>query len=221
MALSSDYFPPADIGSTPLYEDDFLLVVDKPSGLLSVPGRGDAKQDCLISRLNKAYPEALIVHRLDMSTSGLLVLARSKEIHRQLSGLFQDRRVQKSYVAKVSGRFTETQGEVDLPLITDWVNRPLQKVDFEMGKPSLTRYKVVSYDFDSNQSRVVLFPQTGRTHQLRVHMLAMGHPILGDALYAPERVRQQADRLCLHAQCLAFTHPKTGDDLEFESTAPF
>ena len=204
-----------------IHADAALLVVSKPSGLLSVPGRGADKQDCLISRVHAIYPDALIVHRLDCDTSGLLVLARGKTMHRELSMLFQERQVDKRYVAVVAGEFAETTGEVCLPLVVDWPNRPLHKVDFATGKPSLTRYRVLGYDTTGDTSRVELTPLTGRTHQLRVHMQALGHPILGDTLYADMAARAKAGRLLLHAEMLAFTHPRSGDAMRFFAAAPF
>ena len=198
-----------------------LLVVNKPSGLLSVPGRGEDKQDCLIKRLQTQYPDALIVHRLDCDTSGLLVMARGKEMHRRLSILFQNRQVEKRYIAVVDGKLAQDSGQVDLPLIVDWPNRPLHKVDFETGKPSLTLYRVLSYDAAGHCSRIELTPQTGRTHQLRVHMQALGHPILGDSLYADPATKAKADRLLLHAEYLAFAHPANGERLNFTCSASF
>ena len=204
-----------------LHIDDALLVVSKPSGLLSVPGRGPDKAECLITRVQRQYPEALIVHRLDCDTSGLLVLARSKEMHRQLSILFQERLVAKRYVAVVDGKPTPDDGEIDLPLFVDWPNRPLHKVDFIAGKPSLTRYHVVGFDAQTAAARVELFPQTGRTHQLRIHMQAIGHPILGDSLYAHAAVRAKAGRLLLHAENLKFRHPVSGIAFEFSDPPAF
>ena len=204
-----------------IHADDALLVVDKPSGLLSVPGRGADKQDCLIGRIQMDYPDALIVHRLDFDTSGLLVVARGKAVHRELSICFAQRAVAKRYVAVVAGRLAPASGEVDLPLIVDWPNRPLHKVDFAAGKPSLTRYRVLAYDGENDSSRVELIPETGRTHQLRVHMQALGHVILGDPLYADSPQRSRAERLLLHAETLAFSHPATGEALSFSSPAPF
>ena len=201
--------------------DQALIVANKPSGLLSVPGRGEDKQDCLIRRVQVDYPDALIVHRLDFDTSGLLVLARGKEMHRRLSILFQNRQVEKRYMAVVHGELAEASGEVCLPLIVDWPNRPRHKVDFETGKPSLTLYRVLSYNSAAQCSRLELIPETGRTHQLRVHMQALGHPILGDSLYAGPVARGKADRLLLHAEYLAFPHPVNGERLSFTSTAPF
>ena len=204
-----------------IHADRALLVVSKPHRLLSVPGRGEDKQDCLIGRVQSEFPDALIVHRLDFDTSGLLVLARGKDMHRRLSILFQERAVDKRYVALVNGRLLPESGEVDLPLIVDWPNRPLHKVDFEIGKPALTFYQVLDHDTGRNCSRLSLTPETGRTHQLRVHMQALGHPILGDPLYASGDALTKADRLLLHAEYLAFAHPVTGKALAFSRTAPF
>ena len=208
-------------GFTLIHADPYLLVVNKPSGLLSVPGRGEEKQDCLIKRVQVDYPGALIVHRLDRDTSGLLVLARGKEMHRRLSILFQERHVEKRYVAVVAGKLALTSGEVNLPLLVDWPNRPLHRVDYENGKPSLTLYRVLSHDATEQISRVELTPETGRTHQLRVHMQALGHPILGDSLYADSATRAKADRLLLHAEYLAFAHPESGEPLNFTCAAAF
>ncbi|MFT3847358.1 MAG: pseudouridine synthase [Propionivibrio sp.] len=206
---------------TLLYADAALLVANKPSRLLSVPGRGEEKQDCLIRRVQTEYRDALIVHRLDYDTSGLLVLARGKAMHRALSILFQERRVEKRYVAVVDGRLENEAGAVDLPLIVDWPNRPRHIVDFNIGKPSLTLYSVLNYDAETHTTRVALTPETGRTHQLRVHMQALGHPILGDTLYATEQALAKADRLLLHAEFLSFAHPATGEILRFDCPAEF
>lgn len=204
-----------------IHADPALLVVNKPSGLLSVPGRGEDKQDCLIHRVQRVYPDALIVHRLDCDTSGLIVVARGKAMHRSLSLMFQERQVDKRYVAVVDGRPDPARGKVELPLLVDWPNRPLHKVDFEHGKPSLTRYRVLRHDAATDSSRVALVPETGRTHQLRVHMQAIGHVILGDALYADPVARAKAPRLLLHAEFLAFRHPVTGEAVEFECPPEF
>lgn len=216
----SAYYPPVDTGLTPLFVDDTLLIVDKPAGLLSVPGRGEDKADCLASRIQAQFADALIVHRLDMSTSGLLVLARGEEMHRLLSKLFRDRLVDKRYVAVVDGLLKAEQGEVELPLICDWPNRPRQKVDFDIGKPSLTRFRRLELDPVNKVTRVELEPFTGRSHQLRVHMAELGHPILGDDLYAGA-AEGKADRLLLHAMDLAFSHPLTGEALRFHCPPPF
>ena len=208
-------------GFTLIHVDRFLLVVNKPTRLLSVPGRGEDKQDCLVVRVQREFPDALIVHRLDFDTSGLLVLARGKDMHRKLSILFQERQVEKKYVAKVNGRLAEERGTVDLPLIVDWPNRPLHKVDFEAGKPSLTHYRLLAYDETLDCSRVELIPETGRTHQLRVHMQALGHPILGDPLYACAESKAKAERLLLHAEFLAFSHPVTAKVMNFHCAPDF
>jgi tRNA pseudouridine32 synthase/23S rRNA pseudouridine746 synthase len=206
---------------TLIYADAALLVANKPDNLLSVPGRGEEKQDCLIRRVQTRYPDALIVHRLDFNTSGLLVLARGKDMHRRLSILFQERQVDKRYVAVVDGQFAEAAGQVDLPLLVDWPNRPLHAVNFTDGKPSQTLYQVLAYDAEKNCSRVALTPLTGRTHQLRVHMKAIGHTILGDPLYADSATRAKASRLLLHAEYLAFAHPLSGAALAFTCPADF
>ncbi|MFZ2853443.1 MAG: pseudouridine synthase [Rhodocyclaceae bacterium] len=215
------YLAPPDDGLDLVHADAALLVVNKPSGLLSVPGRGAGKDDCLISRVQKDYPDALVVHRLDMETSGLLVLARSPAMHRLLSILFQERRVEKRYVAVVDGIVQPESGQIDLPLIADWPNRPLQKVDHEIGKPSLTRYRVLARDAAGHRTRLALEPETGRSHQLRVHLLSLGHPILGDSLYADDAAFKKAERLLLHAEYLAFAHPESGEAMCFSCPAPF
>jgi len=200
-----------------VYCDYSLLVVNKPAGLLSVPGRGADKQDCLSVRVQQKFPDALVVHRLDMATSGLLVFALGKDMQRRLSAIFSDRLVKKSYVAIVAGQIEADSGEVDLPIIADWENRPLRKIDAESGKPSLTRYTKLEYDTLNDTSRVLLEPVTGRTHQLRVHMHAIGHPILGDNLYTG----RSADRLYLHARTLSFIHPVTGVALDIVCAESF
>ena len=214
------YLPPADTGLTPIFFDDTLLVVDKPAGLLSVPGRGEDKADCLASRVQTIFPDALTVHRLDMSTSGLLLLARGEEMHRQLSRLFRERLVHKRYVAVVDGLLAEEEGEIELPLICDWPNRPRQKVDFEVGKRSLTKFRRLALDSVNNTTRLELEPITGRSHQLRVHMAELGHPILGDDLYGGA-AEGKADRLLLHAMQLSFVHPLSGEALSFDCPPPF
>lgn len=199
-----------------IYQDNHLLVVNKPAGLLAVPGKGEDKQDCLSARLQKEFPDALVVHRLDMATSGLMVFACGAMMQRLLSNMFRDRKVEKRYVAVVAGRLAPESGEVDLPIAADWPNRPLRKIDAELGKSSLTRYRLLELDVAA--SRVELEPFTGRTHQLRVHMAAIGHPILGDALYGDE---SSAPRLLLHASSLSFAHPFSGKPLNFVSAPPF
>ena len=206
---------------TVIHVDAACVVVVKPGGMLAVPGRGEHLQDCVITRLQVRYADALVVHRLDMSTSGLMVFARGLPMQRRLSLAFEQRTVRKRYVAVVHGHVATARGEIDLPLGADWPNRPKQQVDVVTGKPSLTRYCVTCFDDTHNTTRVVLEPVTGRTHQLRVHMLAIGHPILGDALYAPADVQAMAGRLLLHAEQLSFDHPVSGEPLSFESAAPF
>ena len=208
----------------PVYLDDTLLVVDKPSGLLAVPGRGADKQDCLSVRVQVRYPGALIVHRLDMATSGLMVMARNPAAQRALSKAFAAREVRKRYIAVVAGRIEappQDWGIIDLPLSVDWPNRPLRIVDPIHGKPSLTRWRVMGHDEAGPGTRVELEPLTGRSHQLRVHLRELGHPILGDTLYAPPDVQALAGRLLLHAWSLRIAHPLTDEELVFERPAPF
>ena len=215
--------PAADDAVDWVYADAALLVLAKPSGLLSVPGRGADKQDCLAARVQARYPDALIVHRLDMDTSGLMVMARGAAAQRELSKIFAARAVHKRYVAVVAGRLEpaeHTWGVVDLPLICDWPNRPRQIVDPVLGKPSLTRWRVLGHG-DDDTTRVELEPVTGRSHQLRVHLRELGHPILGDALYAPPEARIRSGRLLLHAASLRFAHPVSGVACVFESPPPF
>ena len=214
------YAPPPHHGLDLLHVDATLLVVSKPAGLLSVPGRGEGKEDCQASRVQAEFPDALIVHRLDMGTSGLLVFARNKDMLRQLNELFARRQVYKRYVALLAGHLAAENGTVDLPIIKDWPNRPLHKVDREQGKPALTRYRRLAYDAGAHVSRVELEPETGRTHQLRVHMQALGHPILGDDFYGSGPT-ETAPRLMLHAEVLAFEHPLDQRPLRFEKAADF
>jgi len=214
------YNPPRDCGLDLVHCDESVLVVNKPADLLSVPGRGAEKMDSLASRVQKKFPDALVVHRLDMSTSGLLVLARGAEMQRRLSRLFRERGVEKRYVAVVAGRLEAATGEVNMPLISDWPNRPRQKVDWASGKSSLTCYSRLAYDTQMNASRVELQAVTGRTHQLRVHMAAIGHPILGDALYG-DPPNHGAERLLLHARALSFTHPLSAEPLSLVCEPPF
>jgi len=204
-----------------LFQDDSLLVVDKPSGLLAVPGRGEQGLDNQATRVQAAWPDALVVHRLDMSTSGLMLFARGQAMQRSLSHAFAQRQVHKRYVAVVDGQVGADEGEIDLPLLADWPNRPRQKVDRAGGKPALTRWRVIGRDAATGTTRVALEPVTGRSHQLRVHLLAIGHPIVGDALYAPPQALAKAPRLLLHAQSLALSHPGDGRALRFDSPVPF
>jgi len=199
-----------------IHVDAHLIVIDKPAGLLSVPGRGEDKADCAVSRVEADYPGALTVHRLDMATSGLLILARSKEMQAALSRMFELGQIEKEYHAHVWGQPDPPGGLIDLPLITDWPNRPRQKVDHEIGKPSRTRYETV--DTGASGARLRLKPLTGRSHQLRVHLAEIGHPILGDELYAHPEAHAAAPRLLLHASALGFDHPYSGD--RFDITLP-
>ena len=218
--LHSNYTPSHDDGLDLIYRDASLIVVNKPAGMLAVPGRGADKQDCLASRVRAEFADALVVHRLDMATSGLLLFARGTEMQRRLSQLFREREIQKRYVAVVAGKLEPLSGEIDLPLIGDWPNRPRQKVDHLSGKRSLTRYRLLAHDAGAGASRVELEPITGRTHQLRVHMAAIGHPIVGDALYGRE-AGSGAGRLLLHASALSFAHPLNAEPLSLASDAPF
>lgn len=211
----------------PLYADDALLVLDKPSGLLAVPGRGADKQDALSTRVQRLYPDALVVHRLDMATSGLMLMARGPQAQRILNQCFANRQVSKRYEAVVSGRLAPPADDrdgwsaIDLPISVDWPRRPLRVIDPIRGQPSVTQFRVLSYDAVRDATRVLLAPITGRSHQLRVHLQALGHPILGDALYAQAAARSQSSRLLLHACALQLTHPGTGAPLTFESPVPF
>ena len=209
-----------------VFADAHLLVLNKPSGLLAVPGRGEDKQDCLSRRVQAHYPDALIVHRLDMATSGLMLMARGPAMQRALNRLFERREVSKRYVAVVQGQLQPAAdanewGLIDLPIAVDWPRRPLRIIDAAHGKPSQTRWRSLAFDSATNSTRIELEPITGRSHQLRVHLQALGHPILGDALYAPEAVRAQAPRLLLHACALRLAHPESGELLHFESPADF
>ena len=200
-----------------LHADDALVALDKPAGLLSVPGRGEHKQDCASARVLAIYPDALIVHRLDMATSGILVFGRGAAAQRALSIAFAGRAVRKRYEAIVRGLVAHDDGEINLPLITDWPNRPRQMVDHASGKPSLTCYRVLRRDAASNTTRLSLEPVTGRSHQVRVHLLAIGHPIVGDDLYGPDG----AQRLLLHACELDVPHPVDGRTVQLRSEPPF
>ncbi|MBC7009023.1 bifunctional tRNA pseudouridine(32) synthase/23S rRNA pseudouridine(746) synthase RluA [Pseudoalteromonas sp. BZK2] len=214
-----NYNPPMTPYLSIVYQDDDLLIVNKPSGLLTVPGKDPKHADCLIARINRVFPTAKIVHRLDMATSGIICLAMHKEAHRNLSIQFQDRKTAKRYIARVFGKLEQETGSVDLPLICDWPNRPKQMVDHDNGKPSLTHFKVLEHE--QNATRVELTPITGRSHQLRVHMLSLGHPILGDKLYAHPEAFAMAPRLQLHAEMLTLAHPASGETLIFEAAPEF
>ena len=206
-----------------VHEDDALLVLDKPAGLLAVPGRGPDKADCLSARAQQRWPDALIVHRLDQATSGLMLLARGATMQRALSLAFAERRVHKRYEALVHGQPPEAPAEdgwseIKLPLRLDWPRRPRSIVDAEHGKPSRTRWQALAYDAAADTTRLALEPITGRSHQLRVHLQAIGHPIIGDALYGPP---DGAPRLLLHACALQLAHPLSGQSLAWQRPAPF
>lgn len=215
--MSFTYAPPAD-PPVILHDDHEILVVNKQAGLLSVPGRGEDKTDCLIERLRGPFPTVLLVHRLDMDTSGVMVFALTPHAQRHLSKQFEERRVKKTYLARLAGRVAEKTGTVELPLIVDWPNRPRQKVDFDEGRPARTDWRVIKAGED--ETRIRLMPLTGRSHQLRVHMAETGHPILGDPLYAAGAAADYP-RLMLHAETLRFRHPDSGVQMSFSAPAPF
>lgn len=215
--MNADYDPPTDPLEI-LHDDHEIIVVNKPSGLLSVPGRGEHLADCLISRLQEVFPQALLVHRLDRDTSGLMIFALTASAQRHIGQQFEKRQVKKTYIARVWGRVAEKAGTVELPLIVDWPNRPLQHVDFEHGKPAITDWRVMRYEGETTRMR--LMPQTGRSHQLRVHMRELGHPILGDPFYS-EGEALDFPRLMLHAQALRLKHPDGGMGVSFTAPTPF
>ena len=212
------YAPPAEMPRI-IHADHELLVVDKPAGLLSVPGKGEDRADCLIARLAGPFPEVLLVHRLDLDTSGVMVFALTRHAQRHLGLQFEKRHVKKTYVARLAGRLEPATGTVDLPLIVDWPNRPRQMVDHERGRPASTDWRVIRAS--EAETRVRLMPLTGRSHQLRVHMLSLGHPILGDPLYAEGAARDDHPRLMLHSESLRLRHPDGGRHMTFSSPAPF
>ncbi|HEI6829048.1 TPA: bifunctional tRNA pseudouridine(32) synthase/23S rRNA pseudouridine(746) synthase RluA [Yersinia enterocolitica] len=203
-----------------LYQDQHIMVVNKASGLLSVPGRAPENKDSVMTRIQADFPTAESVHRLDMATSGVIVVALTKAAERELKRQFREREPKKYYIARVWGHLAQDEGLIDLPLICDWPNRPKQKVCYETGKPSQTLYQVLSRDADGS-TRVKLSPITGRSHQLRVHMLAIGHPILGDGFYAHPEAKAMASRLQLHAQELCITHPEFGTVMHFKCEPEF
>ncbi|WP_338401962.1 RluA family pseudouridine synthase [Paragemmobacter straminiformis] len=219
MSLLPDFSyspPPGD--PVILFEDARIIVVDKPSGLLSVPGKLEGREDCLMTRLELFRPGALLVHRLDCDTSGVMIFARDKAAQGFLGQEFEKRRARKSYIARVAGLMAEDRGTVDLPLCADWEYRPRQKVDHERGRPAVTDWEVVSRS--NGETRVRMFPHTGRSHQLRVHMRELGHAILGDPIYAEGSARDYP-RLMLHAETLALHHPETKAWVEFSAACPF
>ena len=215
MALLN-YTPPVDPYLQIIHRDEELVILDKPAGLLSVPGRQPQHADSVQRRVQRILPQARIVHRLDMATSGLMVMALNADSHRHLSSQFEKRKTKKRYLARVEGRIEAENGSVDLPMRCDWPNRPKQMIDKEQGKSALTHYRTL--ERNSNDTLVSLEPFTGRSHQLRLHMLAIGHPILGDRLYGdPDR----AQRLMLHAETLAFFHPRDESWISFSSPCSF
>ena len=204
-----------------LYSDETMLVIDKPAGLLSQPGRRPEKWDSVMTRINAHYPEAVAVHRLDEPTSGLMMVPINKAMGGGLSKSFRERLVNKRYEAIVTGIMEKEEGSVDFPLMADWPNRPRQKIDFENGRASLTHYWVIERNLKENWTRVDLEPYTGRSHQLRMHLMALGHAILGDPLYADPETLSKAPRMLLHAKHLDLDHPLTCQKLVFDSPVPF
>ena len=221
MALNDNfvYMPPQGELSI-LYEDDDLVIIEKPAGLLSVPGRLPEHHDSAYYRVLEQFPNAKITHRLDMATSGILMFAKHRDAEVAVSKMFQARTVKKNYIALVQGKLPDT-GRIEMPLITDWENRPRQIVHFELGKQALTLYEHLEYDEAKDVSRVLLTPITGRSHQLRVHLQYIGHPITGDKLYHPQPTRSPLGRMALHASYLAFTQPLSGVELEIVCDAAF
>ncbi|SFT92649.1 RluA family pseudouridine synthase [Sedimentitalea nanhaiensis] len=217
MTVSSDYSPP-DGPLDILHDDAQIIAVNKPAGLLSVPGRGAHLADCLLSRLQAVFPDVLLVHRLDRDTSGVMVFALTPHAQRHLGQQFEKRQARKIYVARLAGELTPKTGTVDLPLIVDWPNRPRQKVCHDTGKPSVTDWRVLRYQ--DGTTRIRLGPKTGRTHQLRVHMAALGHPILGDPLYA-QGIDAEHDRMMLHSEELRIKHPDSGASVKLRFAADF
>ncbi|HEY0920668.1 RluA family pseudouridine synthase [Devosia sp.] len=213
------YTPPTEPWLSVLYEDKDIIVLDKPSGLLTVPGKDPALHDSLETRVQQRLPTAKVVHRLDKDTSGVLLMALNKPALGHLGRQFEQRRTTKAYVARVWGDLAEARGMVELPLATDWENKPRQKVDWAHGRPSRTEWEVIGHE--NGATRVRLTPHTGRTHQLRVHMLAIGHPILGDVFYATGEALAAADRLQLHAETLGFAHPADGRAMIMRAPCPF
>jgi tRNA pseudouridine32 synthase / 23S rRNA pseudouridine746 synthase len=211
-------YDPPDTPLQFLHEDAQILVLDKPAGLLTVPGKLEGRQDCLITRLQAARWDALTVHRLDCDTSGVIIFARTKQAQGFLGQEFEQRRAQKTYVARVQGVVEGDSGTIDLPVGSDWDYRPRQKVDPVHGRPAVTDWQVIGRS--DSETRVRLAPHTGRSHQLRVHMLALGHPILGDQIYAPDTTRDHA-RLMLHAETLSLHHPATKLRVSFTAPVPF
>jgi tRNA pseudouridine32 synthase/23S rRNA pseudouridine746 synthase len=203
-----------------VYIDSSIIVLNKPAGLLTVPGKPESHSDCLLNRVRKEVFGALLVHRLDLDTSGVIIFARTSSSQVELGRQFEKRQTKKTYLAKVSGHVEKDEGVINLPIIVDWPNRPIQKVCFETGKNAITKYKVLER-YKSKMSLIELYPVTGRSHQLRLHMKSIGHPILGDSLYADEATFQAAHRLTLHSYSLEIMHPKTEKEKKFSIRALF
>lgn len=213
------YTPPQDPYLSVIAEEMDYLVLNKPSGLLSVPGKHAHLKDCLEARVRESFPSATTIHRLDMDTSGVIVMALTPHGHRHIGQQFEKRRTQKVYQARVYGFVEQNEGVIDLPLRCDWPNRPKQMVDHELGRKALTRWHVI--DREDGVTRMALFPETGRSHQLRVHMLELGHPILGDNFYAPAEAKADVARLQLHAESLSFMHPRRKEVMTYTAPVPF
>jgi tRNA pseudouridine32 synthase/23S rRNA pseudouridine746 synthase len=213
-----DFYNPPQDPLVILHDDHEVLLVDKPSGLLSVPGKGEHLADCLIARVQAAFPQALLVHRLDRDTSGVMIFALTPHAQRHLGLQFEKRMTKKTYIARVWGEVAERTGTIDLPMIVDWPNRPLQMICHETGKQAQTDWRVLRSK--GNETRIRLMPKTGRSHQLRVHMLALGHTILGDPFYATGPARDYP-RLMLHSETLQFRHPDGGQGTRITAKAPF
>ncbi|WP_350335111.1 pseudouridine synthase [Coralliovum pocilloporae] len=213
------YAPPLDPWLDVLHQDEHILVLSKQSGLLSVPGKGEHLADCLEARAQEAYPEARTVHRLDRDTSGVVIMAMTKDAHRHLGLQFERRKTEKTYIANVYGQVRDDVGRISQPLICDWPNRPRQMIDHERGREAITFWQVI--ERGETSTRMCLKPETGRSHQLRVHMLHLGHPILGDNFYGSEQSRDAAPRLMLHAESLTVHHPSDGERMTFHSPCPF
>lgn len=214
--MASEYNPPTDPIEV-LHEDAQLLAVNKPAGLLSVPGKGEHLADCLIARLERAFPTVLLIHRLDRDTSGVMIFALTPHAQRHIGLQFEKRQTKKTYIAQVHGEVAQPDGVVDLPLIVDWPNRPLQHVDHENGKQAVTEWKRMKVS--DGTTRMRLMPKTGRSHQLRVHMREIGHPILGDPFYSMNS--EAYPRMMLHAHALRLRHPDGGHGMEFKAKVPF
>lgn len=206
---------------TILYEDNDLLVINKPDLLLSVPGRLPENKDCMITRIQKTHPTASVVHRLDLDTSGIMLVPLNRESHAELSRQFQSRRIDKTYTAELYGILREDRGRIDLPIACDWQRRPLQKICYQQGRNALTEFSVLQRDYANHRTRVLLHPITGRSHQLRIHTKQMGHPILGCDMYAHLDALYSAERLLLHATDIRFFHPRTQLAMKMHSEPPF